>query len=113
MASGRLRCIDSVQRLKNRFGGSYQVDIRCASEMLEGCIHACLNGMVPNSMLEEQHGSHFRLQVNSSINLGELFKNLEFMKSELGVFDYSVSQSTLDRLFMQLAKEENDEERKV
>ena len=112
MVSGRLQCLGSVQHLKGRFGASYQVEIRCTAGMVEACIHACLTGMVPNCVLEEQHGSYFRLQVRSGIDLANLFLNLETKKAELGISDYSVSQATLEQIFIQFAKDQEEEREK-
>jgi len=107
MASGRLRCLGSVQHLKGRFGVSYQVEIRCAaSEMVEHCIHACLHEIARGSVLEERHGSYFLLHVPPSIELALLFQNLETRKAELSIWDYSVSQCSIEQIFIRFAKEQ-------
>lgn len=62
MVSGRLKCLGSSQRLKNKFGASYEINIRCPEEQREGCI-AKLQNDFGSGQVEEEHRTYFRLKV--------------------------------------------------
>lgn len=46
---------------------------------------------------------------SSELDLADVFRGLETNKVELEIFDYSVSQSTLEQIFLQFAKEQEEE----
>jgi len=142
MTSGRMRCLGSVQHLKNRFVGGYVLDMQC--EMMRGgdgegrkeeeeivdkvqayILNVALKGV---SVLTERHGPFLRFDVCSNkqedeekheeelmkeekggaITLGVIFRTLESMKVDerFRIVDYSVSQCTLEQVFLSLAKDE-------
>ena len=109
MVSGRLQCLGSCQHLKGRFGASYQIEVRCDPEKTEQCLRECLQNIIPNSVLEEKHGTFFRLNTKSVIDLAFVFNSLDNNKSELGILEYSVSQATLEQIFIRFAKEQEEE----
>ena len=110
MVSGRLQCLGSVQHLKGRFGASYEVEVRCAEG--RGCeaLTHCLR-VVCGSTLEESHGDFFRLKVGAGpqLDLAATFSVLETSKSQGLLADYSVSQATLEQIFIRFAKEQEEE----
>ena len=108
MVSGRIQCIGSAQHLKGRFGGDYQVEVRSNINKKEDCIAMCMKVM-PSAKLDESHGGYFRLKVDRNIDLTSVFQSFEDNKSELEIFDYSVSQCTLEQIFIQFAKEQEEE----
>jgi len=109
MVSGRLQCLGSCQHLKGRFGASYQIEVRCNPEKTEQCLQECVRNIIPNSVLEEKHGTFFRLNANAGIDLAFVFNALESNKNELGILDYSISQATLEQIFIRFAKEQEEE----
>ena len=60
----------------------------------------------------EEHQGFLKYHVgNNSSRLSELFGALEENSSRLNIVDYSVSQTTLDQIFVKFAKEQHDQER--
>eukprot|EP01034_Spumella_vulgaris_P036559 gene36559-45086_t len=99
MVSGRLQCVGSAQHLKGRFGGGYQIEVRCHVNTVTDCI-ALLQNKLPNTIVDEQHGGYFRLKVDRGFDLSTAFEVLESNKERLSIFDYSVSQCTLEQIFI-------------
>jgi hypothetical protein len=48
--------------------------------------------------------------VSGSLQLGDLFEKLEEVKTSLNIVHYSVSQCTLEHVFIRFAKEQHEEQ---
>ncbi|XP_035203975.1 phospholipid-transporting ATPase ABCA7 isoform X2 [Oxyura jamaicensis] len=108
MVNGRFRCLGSVQHLKNRFGDGYTVVVRVggpgtALGPVEGLVQRCL----PGAVLQERHGGtlHYRLP-SRSCSLASVFGVLAAHRGPCRIEDYSVSQTTLDQVFVRFAREQ-------
>lgn len=108
MVSGRLQCIGSAQHLKSRFGMGYQVEVRTVPARVAACIELCEQTMAPLTV-EEVHGGYIRLRVDNNIDLAAAFSALESNKAALEITDYSVSQCTLEQVFLRFAKDQEEE----
>lgn len=108
MVSGRLQCIGSAQHLKGRFGLGYQVEIRSIPARVHDCIALC-ERVMPSVAVEEVHGGYARLKVNKEVDLAAAFSALEEHKVALHILDYSISQCTLEQVFLKFAKDQEEE----
>lgn len=112
MVSGRMQCLGSVQHLKTKFGAAYTVELRCRADNQPACLQL-LGDALPGAQLEEQHGGFLRMTVQREhINLSAIFALLEASKEELQIYDYSVSQCSLEQVFVKFAKDHEEEEEK-
>jgi hypothetical protein len=58
----------------------------------------------PESTLEEQHMTRVKYHLpNKAFSLSKAFCALELEKDRLGIEDYSISQNTLEQIFLSLA----------
>uniref|UniRef100_A0A8P4JX93 P-type phospholipid transporter n=1 Tax=Dicentrarchus labrax TaxID=13489 RepID=A0A8P4JX93_DICLA len=111
MVNGRFRCLGSVQHLKNRFGDGYTIILRVAGpdpDLLPVMkfIESELNG----STLKEKHRNMLQYQLPSSLtSLTHIFSILAKNKETLRIEDYSVTQTTLDQVFVNFAKDQSDD----
>jgi hypothetical protein len=117
MVSGRMQCLGSVQHLKSKFGGAYTVELRCAAEQIEGCLELLQSAVPPRGnqaslQLEERHGGFLRLRADkeSELSLAIIFSLLEAHKARLQIYDYSVSQCSLEQVFIKFAKQQEEEQ---
>ncbi|XP_008404880.1 ATP-binding cassette sub-family A member 1 isoform X2 [Poecilia reticulata] len=114
MVNGRFQCLGSVQHLKNRFGDGYTIILRLADTKLdaESCpIDAYMRTSFPAIELKERHQSILQYQLPShACCLARVFDVLANNYEELGVVDFSVSQTTLDQVFVNFAKEQTDDD---
>ncbi|XP_024861123.1 phospholipid-transporting ATPase ABCA1 isoform X2 [Kryptolebias marmoratus] len=113
MVNGRFQCLGSVQHLKNRFGDGYTIILRLTDNksVLDVCpVDAYMRTSFPSIELKERHQSVLQYQLAShSCSLARVFDALANNHEELGITDFSVSQTTLDQVFISFAKEQTDD----
>ncbi|XP_042371438.1 phospholipid-transporting ATPase ABCA1 [Plectropomus leopardus] len=114
MVNGRFQCLGSVQHLKNRFGDGYTIILRLADTKSDpdSCpISTYMKSSFPSIELKERHQSVLQYQLPSqACCLARVFDVLANNYEELGVIDFSVSQTTLDQVFVNFAKEQTDDD---
>uniref|UniRef100_A0A671TWL4 P-type phospholipid transporter n=1 Tax=Sparus aurata TaxID=8175 RepID=A0A671TWL4_SPAAU len=111
MVNGRFRCLGSVQHLKNRFGDGYTIILRVAGhdpDLLP--VMKFIESELSGSMLKEKHRNMLQYQLPSSLtSLAHIFSILAKNKDTLRIEDYSVTQTTLDQVFVNFAKDQSDD----
>jgi len=105
MVSGRLKCLGSSQHLKHKFGASYEVNIRCREEESSSCLHE-LRAALGSGELEEQHRTSFRLRLGHCVDLSAAFRSLESLKAAGRIWEYNLSQSSLEQIFINFARQQ-------
>uniref|UniRef100_A0A8C7ME19 P-type phospholipid transporter n=1 Tax=Oncorhynchus kisutch TaxID=8019 RepID=A0A8C7ME19_ONCKI len=112
MVNGRFRCLGSVQHLKNRFGDGYTIILRVAGPDPDlRPVMEFIEKELPGSTLKEKHRNMLQYQLSSSkTSLARIFSILAKNKEWLHIEDYSVSQTTLDQVFVNFAKDQSDED---
>uniref|UniRef100_A0A8V1AE68 P-type phospholipid transporter n=2 Tax=Gallus gallus TaxID=9031 RepID=A0A8V1AE68_CHICK len=110
MVNGRFRCLGSVQHLKNRFGDGYTVVVRAVgSGPALGAVQHLMQCSFPGIALQEQHGSTLQYRLPShACSLAHVFGVLAAHCGRGPIQDYSVSQTTLDQVFVHFAREQSD-----
>ncbi|XP_053906261.1 phospholipid-transporting ATPase ABCA7 isoform X3 [Cuculus canorus] len=110
MVNGRFRCLGSIQHLKNRFGDGYTVVVRVGGPgpaPLENLMELHFPGIV----LKERHRGLLQFQVPSHAgSLASIFSVLAAHREPCHIEDYSVSQTTLDQVFVHFAREQSDDD---
>ncbi|XP_064252178.1 phospholipid-transporting ATPase ABCA7 isoform X1 [Passer domesticus] len=108
MVNGRFRCLGSVQHLKNRFGDGYTVVVRVGGPG-PAAVQALLQQRFPGIVLREQHGGLLQYHLPArATSLAAVFSLLAAHRGPCHIEDYSVSQTTLDQVFMHFAQEQSD-----
>ena len=133
MVDGSFKCLGSPQHLKNRFGSGYVLVIKLkqpvttlstgvlgmddAEEGLRECpvtdlepIIADVRRRIPSAQLLETHESMLRYSIpQESATLSFVFGQVEAIKAQFSVEDYSLSQTTLEQVFVNFVRgsEEN------
>jgi len=111
MVGGEMKCLGSVQHLKNSQFNGYTIDIQCAIEASIDDIKAVkeyvLNISLQHSTLSEEYGRFLRfttqnLSSNSTLSLSKVFRVMNKMKNDPThmVQDYTISQCTLEQVFI-------------
>ncbi len=109
MVSGRLKCLGSCQHLKSKFGVSYLIEIRCMQQKSPSECFAELKSEFDNVDIEEEHGSFLKVKAPNDLDLSAAFNLLERMKSTGLISSYSLSQSTLEQIFIKFAAQQEEE----
>ncbi|XP_078454531.1 uncharacterized protein LOC144721071 [Lampetra planeri] len=112
MVNGQFKCLGTLQHLKNRFGNGHMIKLRLSSgnsKVTE--VTEFITSHFPGAYLKEQHISQLEFQVPSNAaKLSEIFIALEKEKESLSIQHYSISQTTLDQVFINFARQQIDME---
>ncbi|NWR80571.1 ABCA1 protein, partial [Centropus unirufus] len=110
MVNGRFRCLGSVQHLKSRFGDGYTVVVRAGGPG-PALVEELMELQFPGIVLKERHGGLLQFQLPSHAgSLANVFSVLAAHRGSCHIEDYSVSQTTLDQVFVYFAREQSDED---
>ncbi|XP_020626914.1 ATP-binding cassette sub-family A member 2-like isoform X2 [Orbicella faveolata] len=111
MVNGQFKCLGSCQHLKNRFGEGYIITVRIQGDLpnLEP-LYQFFSDKFPHATLKEHHHNIVQYQLPSGVMaLSEVFGHIESSYETLKIEDYSVSQTTLDNVFINFARTQTDE----
>ncbi|XP_032097785.1 ATP-binding cassette sub-family A member 8 [Sapajus apella] len=108
MVSGRLRCIGSIQHLKSKFGKDYLLEMKVKNVAQVEPLHAEILKLFPQAARQERYSSLmvYKLPVEDVRPLAQTFFKLEKVKQSFDLEEYSLSQSTLEQVFLELSKEQ-------
>ncbi|NXD10076.1 ABCA5 protein, partial [Nothocercus nigrocapillus] len=115
LVSGQLRCIGTVQHLKSKFGRGYFLEMKLKETMdaqqLEYLQRQILS-IFPNANRQESFASvlAYKIPKEDVQSLSHSFSKLEEVKHTFCVEEYSFSQATLEQVFVELAKEQEEED---
>ncbi|XP_065271404.1 ABC-type organic anion transporter ABCA8-like [Emys orbicularis] len=112
MVSGKLRCIGSIQYLKNKFGKGYLLEIKVKDPEQVDLIHAEITQIFPLAARQERYSSLmvYKIPMENVQSLSQAFFNLEAAKRTFDLEEYSLSQSTLEQVFLELSREQEKED---
>nr|XP_034356614.1 retinal-specific phospholipid-transporting ATPase ABCA4 isoform X2 [Arvicanthis niloticus] len=112
MVKGAFQCLGTIQHLKYKFGDGYIVTMKIKSpkdDLLPDLnpVEQFFQGNFPGSVQRERHHSMLQFQVPSS-SLARIFQLLISHKDSLLIEEYSVTQTTLDQVFVNFAKQQTE-----
>jgi len=108
MVNGQFKCLGSIQHLKNRFGSGYTLTIRCDEGKTIQVIET-IKKLLPQAELKEEHHTQLQYQLpTSETKLPVVFRHMEDIRSLGVVEDYSLTQTTLDEVFVRFASEQTE-----
>ncbi|XP_040853636.1 phospholipid-transporting ATPase ABCA3-like [Ochotona curzoniae] len=108
MVKGRFMCLGSPQHLKNKFGNIYIVKIKVNNEDELENVKNFIKTTFPGSILKHHNQKILNYYIPSKDrSWGKMFGILENAKKELDLEDYSISQITLEQVFLTFANPED------
>ncbi|CAJ1079858.1 uncharacterized protein abca12 [Xyrichtys novacula] len=112
MVKGQFRCLGSLQHIKNRFGSGFTVKMYLAEASSDAeAITGFMQRRFPSTYLKDQHSSMVEYHVPVAPGgVADIFDQLESNKNTLRIKHFSVSQTTLDEVFINFAMEKDDME---
>ncbi|OWK10928.1 ABCA3 [Cervus elaphus hippelaphus] len=107
MVQGQFKCLGSPQHLKSKFGSGYSLRAKIRSDGQQETLEefkAFVGLTFPGSVLEDEHQGmvHYHLP-GDDLSWAKVFGVLEKAKEKYGVDDYSVSQTSLEQVFLSFA----------
>ncbi|XP_023569655.1 ATP-binding cassette sub-family A member 6 isoform X3 [Octodon degus] len=108
MVSGRLRCIGSIQHLKSKFGKDYLLEMKVRILAQVQPLHEEILRLFPQAARQERFSSLmvYKLPMEDVQPLSQTFSKLETVKQNFDLEEYSLSQSTLEQVFLELSEEQ-------
>ncbi|OCT61274.1 hypothetical protein XELAEV_18047298mg [Xenopus laevis] len=106
MVKGKFQCIGSLQHIKSRFGSGFTVKMHLKdSSVRVEVLTSFMCHHFPNTCLKEQHFTMVEYHVPVTAGgVAGIFDLLEANKSNLDITHFSVSQTTLDEVFVNFAQ---------
>ena len=112
MVNGQFKCLGSSQHLKNKFGEGYTLiaKVTLGETVLETeqRTHAVMNFITnefPGCTLKDLHRGLVMYQISSSnLSWARVFGIMERAKNDYHIEDYSVSQTSLEQVFINFAR---------
>uniref|UniRef100_A0A8C9VTU3 ATP binding cassette subfamily A member 4 n=1 Tax=Scleropages formosus TaxID=113540 RepID=A0A8C9VTU3_SCLFO len=114
MVNGTFRCLGTIQHLKYKFGDGYVVTMKIRAAK-PGAVpdlnpaEAFMESSFPGCVQREKHHNTLQYQIATS-SLARVFQLVVSNKEKLNIEDYSVSQTTLDQVFVNFAKQQSGED---
>ncbi|XP_061092959.1 glucosylceramide transporter ABCA12-like [Conger conger] len=105
MVTGQFRCLGSLQHIKNRFGSGFTVKMYLAvASSNADAITDFMQLHFPSTYLKDQHSAMVEYHVPVAPGgVADIFRQLESNKAALQIKHFSVSQTTLDEVFINFA----------
>ncbi|XP_076697038.2 phospholipid-transporting ATPase ABCA3-like [Callospermophilus lateralis] len=119
MVKGKLMCLGSPQHLKNKFGDIHILKVKVKTEDKLEDFKYFIKMTFPDSILKEENQRILNYHLPKKDNSwGKVFGVLEKAKERFNLEDYSVSQITLEQVFLAFANPvsgltANDDEQQV
>ncbi|NWI46540.1 ABCA9 protein, partial [Picathartes gymnocephalus] len=119
LVSGQLRCIGSIQYLKNKFGKGYLLEIKVKDPDSTDVLHAEILKIFPGAARQERFPSLlvYKVPMKDALPLSQSFSKLEEAKRNCSLEEYSFSLNTLTQaalscpfqVFLELSREQEKE----
>jgi len=117
MVGGRFRCLGTTAHLKSKYGDGFQLDSNVHGSEAQQAFQQFVIETWPGSRLIEWHDQAMKFHIPKSIgdsagariSIGSMFKVMEGVKEKFSIREYSVSETTLDQIFISFAKTQEEE----
>ena len=99
MIDGRLRCLGTLQHLRDKYGSGYTIKLVIDSERSIDAVVKHLYNHLARAQLKYRGNRNlvYEMKIESD-TLAEVFGTMESIPKYLGVRDYSINQNTLDNV---------------
>eukprot|EP01101_Sappina_pedata_P003839 TRINITY_DN1556_c0_g1_i4.p1 TRINITY_DN1556_c0_g1~~TRINITY_DN1556_c0_g1_i4.p1 ORF type:complete len:1123 (-),score=390.98 TRINITY_DN1556_c0_g1_i4:78-3446(-) len=111
IVGGRIRCLGTTQELKARHGFGYRLllkqehgDHHDANDAINGFLRT----IFPNATLLEALDNERTYELGEVPSLSRAFSEMERNKASLGITEYSITQNSLEQVFMHFCKMQSE-----
>uniref|UniRef100_A0A2K5J9F6 ABC transporter domain-containing protein n=1 Tax=Colobus angolensis palliatus TaxID=336983 RepID=A0A2K5J9F6_COLAP len=112
MVNGKFQCIGSLQHIKSRFGRGFTVKVHLKNNKVTmETLTKFMQLHFPKTYLKDQHLSMLEYHVPVTAGgVANIFDLLETNKTALNITNFLVSQTTLEEVFINFAKDQKSYE---
>lgn len=105
MVNGEFKCLGSTQYLKNEFFKGFLLTLKVSNRQRIQSVNDNIAIHFPNSVLKEQYSDHFTYHITDThLKLSQIFGKIDKLKSQIEIADYSITETTLEQVFLLLGK---------
>lgn len=109
ISRGELKCIGTSQHLKNKFGKGFRLSINCDESCREQAI-SFVQTMLPNAKVHVEFGGNIQFEVpRESVKISKIFKNMEQNKDQHGIKEWSLNQTSLEDVFLNIVRKDEEQ----
>ncbi|XP_037714104.1 ATP-binding cassette sub-family A member 3-like [Drosophila subpulchrella] len=115
MVNGEFKCLGSTQHLKNKFSKGLILRIKVRRNLGRShqdidAVKAFVRGTYPHSILRDNTLGLLTFYIPlTEVKWSRIFGMMEKNRIQLNVEDYSISQTTLEEIFLEFAKNQREE----
>jgi len=118
---GQLRCLGSPLHIKHRYGSGYQLELfwkpasgrfTAVAGPADPIVDFVRSKLTPEAQLLEQHAGRYLFQLplmGGFLTLGRIFSEVQSNMEAVGITDYSLTQPSLEQVFIRFAREQERE----
>eukprot|EP01134_Creolimax_fragrantissima_P001244 CFRG1244T1 len=105
MVNGSFKCLGNQQYLKNKYGDGYALIVKVKKDVDTSGISDFVTESFPNSVLKEKYSRMLTWQLDvKELRLADVFSKMEDVRERFGIDDFTVSQTSLEQVFIRFAK---------
>ncbi|KAJ9460508.1 ABC transporter A family member 1 [Diplonema papillatum] len=110
MVDGRLECLGTLGHLQQKFGGAYEIQVKVEPGSEEEVVAFFKgNAALSHASLIESTNHRLTYKVDSGVRLSALFRAIHRASSRVGISDYSITQTSLEQVFLAICKKHQGE----
>ena len=112
MVDGTMRCLGAIQSLKTQYGQGFKLDVRLDAAAAPAAVVRFLQEACPGASLEEDQPPCLTLTLpqrddaGADLSLAHVFRKLDEARVRLGVLECSLTQCTLEQIFVLMASKQ-------
>eukprot|EP00659_Diplonema_papillatum_P020657 gene20657-31831_t len=110
MVNGGLECLGTLSHLKAKFGGAYEIQVKTEPDK-EQAVREYFNQneLLSGASLVEATNHRLTYKVPGGCKLSALFSTVHEAKGAAGIVDYSISQTSLEQVFITICRKYDDQ----
>ncbi|CAF2062271.1 unnamed protein product [Rotaria magnacalcarata] len=111
MVNGKFKCLGSIQHLKSKFGEGYTImtKLKEFNQTRVDEFYSVIKNSFANSELKEAYEGFVHIHIDQvNVSLAQLFRIIESCKETHSIENYTVSQTTLEQVFLNFARSQLD-----
>ena len=105
MSHGLMRCIGTNLHLKNKYGNGYKIEVRFRKGCIEKVHNFIIKTLPQAEILSTTKDTRVYQVLKQDIVLSEVFDTMQHRGDEVGILDYGVRQTSLEEVFLKIARE--------
>lgn len=109
MVNGEFKCLGSTQHLKNKFSKGFILTVKTGQDSADDDFTKTVQNRIqqtfPTALMKEKYMDILTFHITDmNLKWSEVFGAMERMKSQMGINDYSLTQTSLEQVFLFLTK---------